>query len=111
MDRPPPYRASGAHGAPRTPEELRILVLAPTSNDARLTARFLESAGLAAAICLDRDALDEQMRQGCGALLVAEESLMSGGVNKLVAALEAQPSWSDLPLVLITAPGEAARFS
>jgi PAS domain S-box-containing protein len=100
---------SGEHGAPRTPEELRILVLAPTSNDARLTARFLESAGLAAAVCADLDALDAQMKQGCGALLLAEESLVNGGVTKLVAALETQPSWSDLPLVLITASGEVAR--
>ena len=47
MDSPHPYRSlSGEHAAPRTPEELRILVLAPTSNDARLTARFLEQAGL-----------------------------------------------------------------
>ena len=105
MDSPPPYRSvSGEHAAPGTPEELRILVLAPISNDALLTAQFLEKAGLGAAICADLDALDERMTQGCGALLLAEESLVSGGVAKLVTALEGQPSWSDLPLVLIGAP-------
>jgi PAS domain S-box-containing protein len=31
-------------------------------------------------------------------------------VGKLATALESQPSWSDLPLVLITAPGESARM-
>src|SRR4029079_17457473 len=58
----------------------------------------------------DLDVLDERMSEGCGALVLAEESLVDGGVGKLVAALEAQPSWSDLPLVLITGSGESARL-
>lgn len=82
--------------------------MAPTSNDARLTAQFLEKAGVVATICTDPDALDAHLHAGCGALLLAEEALANGVVGRLVAALEKQPSWSDLPLIFITAVGGAS---
>ncbi len=91
-----------------TPGELSILILAPTSNDARLTAAFLQKAGYGAAICQNLDDLGQHMRAGCGALVLAEEALASD-ISKLVALLEQQPSWSDLPLILITAAGGAAH--
>src|SRR6185436_9492749 len=81
----------------------------PTSNDARLTSHFLEKAGLVANICADIGAVIEKMRSGCGALLLAEESLAGASVDVLVATLELQPSWSDLPVIVITGTGEAAR--
>src|SRR5215213_6084213 len=105
----PESSRSSEHEAPRVRDELGILVLAPTSNDARLTARFLEKAGLSAMICTDLDGLGRCLREGCGALLIAEEALARETVGKLVAELEKQPSWSDLPLILITGSGEAAR--
>src|SRR6187549_1326942 len=98
MESVPPDSGDGdERNAAQSRDELGILVLAPTSNDARLTVSFLGKAGFAAAVCGDLDVLDERMSEGCGALVLAEESLVDGGVGKLVAALEAQPSWSDLP--------------
>jgi signal transduction histidine kinase/ActR/RegA family two-component response regulator len=87
-------------------DDLRILILAPIWNDGRLTAQFLEKAGFLTAICSDLADLSNRMRTGCGALLLAEEALASAEVDRLVAELKCQPSWSDLPLVLITAAGE-----
>ncbi|MGB8168513.1 MAG: ATP-binding protein [Chthoniobacteraceae bacterium] len=94
----------------RDSTELRILVLAPTSNDARLSAQFLSKVGLAATICADLNELSASLHAGCGALLIAEEALPSGAVAKLAAELEKQPSWSDLPLILITAGGDSSRL-
>ena len=65
MDSPLPVStASHDKRSPPTREELGILVLAPTSNDARLTANFLQKAGYDAAICQNLDDLVERMQDG-----------------------------------------------
>ncbi len=108
MDGPPPEpSASSPPNAAQQSDELRILILAPIWNDARLSAGFLEKAGFATAICTDLNDLGQRVRAGCGALLLAEEAVASEDVTKLVSELERQPSWSDLPLILITGSGEA----
>ncbi|TLD69705.1 response regulator [Phragmitibacter flavus] len=102
---PSPFDEGDEQAAPRTEDGLGVLILAPTSNDASLTARFLEKAGFTAKICPSVDDLCDQSRAGCGAMLLAEEALVNGAGNKLIEILEEQPSWSDLPLMLITASG------
>jgi len=74
---PPETSASHEQPVPPVQGELGILVLAPTSNDARLTADFLQQAGYDAAVCQNLHALDERMKAGCGALVLAEEALDS----------------------------------
>ncbi len=106
MANPPETSASAEQPRPLVQGELGILVIAPTSNDARLTASFLLKAGYDAAVCQNLHALGERMKAGCGALVLAEEAL-GGDISELVATLEHQPSWSDLPLILITAAGGA----
>jgi PAS domain S-box-containing protein len=106
---PASHAANGSKPISATPE-LRILVLAPTSNDAPLTASFLTSAGLSALVCRNLPELCEEMEVGCGAVLLAEEVFTNGSIEVLAGALARQPSWSDLPIVIITGQGEAARI-
>lgn len=87
--------------------ELRVLVLAPSANDAPLTCRFLADAGMECRNCTDVAALVEALRQGCGSILIAEEVLASREVLNLVDALGEQPAWSDVPITIITSGGEA----
>lgn len=87
--------------------ETQILVLAPTGNDARLTAGFLAQAGLPSSVCGDFTELCERAELGCGALLLAEEVLGNGAVAQLIKLLHKQPSWSDLPVIIITGAGES----
>ncbi len=87
--------------------ELRVLVLAPTRNDAALTAQFLQSAGLAAEICANLAELCARIAGGCGAVVLAEEALAVPSIDILLTTLARQPSWSDLPLVIITGVAEA----
>jgi PAS domain-containing protein len=94
----------------RETNELRILILAPTSNDARLTADFLQTARLQTAVCADSLNLRDRLRCGCGALLLAEEAFTEEFAGMLVAELKQQPSWSDLPVILITATGGVERM-
>lgn len=88
-------------------EEMNVLILAPTSNDARLTAVFLEKAKLQPFICASFEELCQRVETGCGALLLAEEVLVNGMATRLAEELRKQPSWSDLPIIIITGPGES----
>jgi PAS domain S-box-containing protein len=85
-----------------------VLVLAPLVNDARLTARVLERAGIEALACGSVDDLLACASHACGALLLAEEGIASAPETaaRIGDFLARQPSWSDLPVIVITSGGE-----
>lgn len=85
--------------------ELRILILAPTSNDAAVTQHFLAKAGITSVVCVDMRVLCVELTRGCGAILLADEALDSGTVAALTTQLGTQPSWSDLPVIIVTSRG------
>jgi PAS domain S-box-containing protein len=84
-----------------------ILVLAPTGRDAELACRFLRAAGMDAHPCTDMADLVSRVGQGCAALVLAEESLGKSSVQMLTTLLASQPSWSEIPICIITSGGEA----
>ena len=84
--------------------EERLLILAPVGKDAELTATKLRRAGLQCQVCRDSATLAAEIDAGAGAALIAEEAL-AGGTEPLVSVLARQPSWSDLPILLLTRPG------
>ena len=88
-----------------TSSTLRVLILAPIENDARLTKEFLTKAAIEAFQCGDMEELLRVTSQGCGTLVIAEESLRSSDFNGLKLMLDNQPSWSELPIILITPSG------
>ena len=90
--------------------EQRVLILAPTVNDARLTMDFLMQAGMFAQACCDLAQLCEEVQKGCGAIILAEETLGQGSISILVKTLITQPPWSDLPVILITSGGEVSQM-
>jgi signal transduction histidine kinase/ActR/RegA family two-component response regulator len=105
-------RVPGANPRPEAlseTNEFRVLILAPTSNDARLTSHFLQQNGFASTICASLVDVGSHMGAGCGALLLAEEALVGTDMDALVEELKRQPSWSDLPLILITGPGNGVE--
>lgn len=80
----------------------RVLVLAPTGQDARLTVAFLDRAGFKSQACATLDELIQRLREGSAGLLIAEEAMEPRSIHALNTVLEQQPSWSDLPITLIT---------
>ena len=82
--------------------ECPILILAPFGNDAKLTADFLSGAKLVSIICKDMAELLARADANCGALLVAEEAIDLDGAHLLTQMFRAQPSWSDMPMAVIT---------
>jgi PAS domain S-box-containing protein len=101
----PPVTAAAAVSLDR-----RILILAPTKNDAQLAADFLTKSGLVSHICRDVSDLCAKVGQGCGAILLAEETLAAGSISLLVETLARQPAWSDIPVTIITSGGEANQM-
>jgi signal transduction histidine kinase len=64
---------------------------------------------LDAVLCADIDALCSAIGGGIGVVVIAEEALTPRTRERLFSALDVQPSWSDIPLIVLTAEGELAR--
>ena len=79
----------------------RVLIVAPTGRDAAVVAEVLAGAEIIAVPCTFAAMLQELKGEGIGALIVAEEALLKGGAGRLSQALRGQPSWSDVPLVVL----------
>lgn len=89
--------------------ERRILILAPTGNDARFTCEFLAAAGLLPRVCRDIAELCDEIGRGCSAIVLAEETLAYSSIHSLISLLAEQPSWSDIPILLVTSGGEVSQ--
>jgi len=86
---------------------LPVALLTPTGQDGRVAQRVLSSAGLTAVVCDDMAQVCEQLdHDEIGVFVLAEEALSPKARNILVAALEKQPSWSDIPIVILTGEDE-----
>ncbi|HZT81667.1 MAG TPA: ATP-binding protein [Gemmataceae bacterium] len=85
----------------------RILVLAPVGRDGPLACRVLRQAGLTAVPCATMEELCRELEAGAGALLLTEEALEPEPTRRLVESLGRQPSWSDVPVVVLTRGGGA----
>ena len=84
------------------------VVLAQKRRDAELTCEFLRGAGVAAIACPRFDELIEHLRGNVGALMLTEEAIAAADWPRLFAALEDQPPWSDVPVILFTGARHAA---
>ena len=83
----------------------RVLLLLTTHRDAELSADLLSRNDIASCICTDASMLQAELQRGAGVVLVAEECLAHGAQPVLGRAVEAQPRWSDLPVLLLTRGG------
>ena len=104
--RPPPLRENTSRSSKRGPSAA-VAIIAPTGRDGMVAERILESNGIAAISRPD-------VKSGCaalsggeaGVLMVAEEALDKPARVCLLDFLEHQPSWSDVPIVLLTGTDE-----
>jgi PAS domain S-box-containing protein len=103
-------RAADAIPAERPEAEPRlpvVAILAPTGQDARVARKVLEREDLEARVCPDMAAVCDMIaREEIGVLLMAEEALAPTARDKLLEALDRQPSWSDVPIVILTGEDE-----
>jgi PAS domain S-box-containing protein len=86
---------------------LPVALLTPTGSDGAVASRILAEAGLLTRSCRTMDEACELISKGeVAVLVIAEEALSPSAREKLFTALNGQPSWSDLPIILLTGEGE-----
>lgn len=93
------------------PDEERVLVVAPTARDARLSQELFARAGLPCGVCSNLGALAGELCRGAGVLVLTEEALAPERRQLVLAALAAQPTWSSLPVVLLAGSGPRQLLS
>ncbi|HEV7990998.1 MAG TPA: ATP-binding protein [Gemmatimonadaceae bacterium] len=81
-------------------------ILTPSGNDAQLAVTILSKARIEVVPLPDMQAMCSAIERGIGAVVVAEEALRGPARSALSATLDAQPEWSDLPVILLLARGE-----
>ena len=91
---------------PNASDERRVLLLAPIGRDATLLKETLAFFRIPAHICGSISEAAEEVSAGCAALIIAEEALNTQSVKHLSQVFDGQPSWSDLPLIILTSSGE-----
>ncbi len=85
--------------------DLRALIVAPTRRDAEVTFALLTKANV---LCEVSPTLEEgvaEIARGAGVLLLTESVVTAEGVDKLLDCLHRQPTWSDLPIILLMQHG------
>ena len=80
----------------------------PTGRDSELVRGTLERCGIACET-VDPVGLAEAIETGVGAVLVTEEALYGGVLNKVEEVLYRQPVWSDLPIIVFSGSAVSAE--
>jgi two-component sensor histidine kinase len=81
----------------------RILILAPHGRDAEVASMLFQEAGWATLACSDVARLSEEITKGAGCAVLVEDVIVSNEISTLAARINAQPPWSDFPMVVLTA--------
>ncbi|MDV6032416.1 MAG: response regulator [Phycisphaera sp. RhM] len=87
-----------------------VTVLAPTPQDARYCDQVLRDHGVPVEFATSVYDVIARIREGAGVVLIAQEYLTGDATEHLRQAVREQPSWSDVPiLVLLAQCGSSPR--
>jgi PAS domain S-box-containing protein len=91
-------------------DDCRVLILPPTRRDGDVTCALLRRCGISCEIFENAAALARAIEDSVGALLLTDAALREPHFNEILLALERQPPWSDLAVVLLgeNAPDQLA---
>ncbi|KQX51414.1 two-component system sensor histidine kinase/response regulator [Ensifer sp. Root954] len=81
------------------------LIHAPLGRDAQIAAALLSEAGIRPKIGRDVAAFISALDEDIAFAVVTEEALSSADLRPLSAWIKSQPSWSDLPFIILTHRG------
>ncbi|MBD9597516.1 PAS domain-containing protein [Ensifer sp. ENS05] len=81
------------------------LIHAPLGRDAQIAAALLSEAGIRPKIGKDIAAFVSALDEDIAFAVVTEEALRSADLRLLSAWIKSQPSWSDLPFIILTHRG------
>ena len=78
-----------------------VLILLPMGRDAAVAVTCLHQAGMRTRVCHELGDFCACLA-GAAAGLIAQEALPARALDLLRAALQRQPVWSDVPLIILT---------
>ncbi len=81
------------------------LILAPRGRDAAVAHALLQAAGIDSTICSSVLELQSALDDRASFAVVTEEALGPADLEAVANRLAAQPSWSDLPIIVLTHHG------
>ncbi len=81
--------------------DYRVLLLAPTRRDARVTRELVQRANIFCASCEDAQSMAAEFAAGAGALVLTDVAFSDPHFDQLLRALSGQPAWSDVPVLLL----------
>jgi two-component sensor histidine kinase len=84
------------------PNSDRVLILSARRRDADVASRLLAEAGFPALVCHDASHLTREMREGAGCAVITDEAIDGSAAQMLHGWIEAQPAWSDFPIIVLT---------
>jgi signal transduction histidine kinase len=92
-----------------TGRSARVAILAPTGEDGPIAKRILSRWHIDVETYADLATFTEAIDDGVGVAILAEEGFAAPSIDGLLERLEKQPSWSDLPVIVLTAEGALAH--
>ena len=81
------------------------LIHAPLGRDAQIAASLLQEAGINSVAAPDLATFVASLNDGVAFAIITEEALRSADLRPMSAWIETQPSWSDLPFIILTKSG------
>jgi two-component system, sensor histidine kinase len=86
----------------------RIVILAPSGRDGELAMRILGNAGFHCEAAADAKEVCDAIREGAGAVVLAEEALSKDAVEELAEALACEEAWSEIPILILATQSSLA---
>ena len=82
---------------------MRVVLVSPNAADRGLAAGFIREEGMEATECASILEASAQVSEGVACIVVVEEALEEAGLERFHDTIALQPSWSDMPLIIIAA--------
>ncbi|NEX63144.1 hybrid sensor histidine kinase/response regulator [Noviherbaspirillum sp. 17J57-3] len=70
-----------------------------------LIAKLMEHADIECQVCRSAGEMIEQLEQGAGCILIAEDAVTMDFMKTVTPFLKGQPTWSDLPILVLSKRG------
>jgi signal transduction histidine kinase/ActR/RegA family two-component response regulator len=86
-------------------QERKVLVLPPTRRDGDVTRALLRDVGLDCDVVGNARMLASQLTNSVGAVVLTDAAVADPGLSSVMDALDHQPQWSDMPVILLSKPG------
>jgi signal transduction histidine kinase/ActR/RegA family two-component response regulator len=85
-------------------QERKVLVLPPTRRDGDVTRALLKDVGLDCDIVGNARMLASQLNTSIAAVVLTDAAVADPGLSSVIDALDHQPQWSDMPVILLSKP-------